>query len=217
MSRLTLQGVALAVNGRMLLGPLDASIDGGKVLSVMGPSGSGKSTLLAFICGVAAPAISQKGRILLDDVDITCTPAEQRGLGILFQDDLLFPHLSVAANLAFGLRRHAHGTRNRAAAIAKALDSFGLVGIGPRDPATLSGGQRARVSLLRTMLSEPRALLLDEPFAHLDAQTRDSVRDLVFGEIRRRRLPALLVTHDETDAIVADGPVIRLAGAVVNT
>ena len=213
MSRLTLEGVTLAVSGRRLLGPLDARIDGGQVVSVMGPSGSGKSSLLAFICGVSPPAISPQGRILLDDVDITCTPTEQRGLGILFQDDLLFPHLSVAANLAFGLRRNAHGARNRAAVIANALDSFGLGGFGPRDPATLSGGQRARVSLLRTMLSEPRALLLDEPFAHLDAETRDNIRDLVFSEIRRRHLPALLVTHDEADVIAADGAVIRIARA----
>lgn len=212
MSIVTLERVTLTIGVRALLGPIDARIEAGQVLSIMGPSGSGKSSLLAFMCGVSSRAISGKGQVFLDDEDITNKPPERRGLGILFQDDLLFPHLSVADNLAFGLGRTKQGAHQRSAVISRALESFGLEGFGPRDPASLSGGQRARVALLRTMLSQPRALLLDEPFAHLDAETRDGVRALVFAEIRQRKLPALLVTHDEHDVAAAAGPVIRLNG-----
>ena len=146
---------------------------------------------------------------MLGDDDITRLPPEARRLGILFQDDLLFPHLSVGGNLAFGLPRK-QSRKERAQLIADALDSFGLAGFASRDPATLSGGQRARVALLRTLLSQPRALLLDEPFAHLDPDTRDTVRMLVVDEVRRRALPTLLVTHDEEDARFAAGPIIKL-------
>lgn len=213
MSSLTLKGVRLSVGGRALLGPIDVRIASGQIASLVGPSGSGKSSLLTYVCGVSNQAIVGEGRIFLDEEDISGKPTERRGLGILFQEDLLFPHLSVAGNLAFGLRRTRQPARTRGSIIEEALDSFGLGGFGPRDPASLSGGQRARVALLRTMLSQPKALLLDEPFAHLDADTRDSVRALLFKEIRERQLPALLVTHDEEDLVAAAGPVLRLLGA----
>ena len=106
--------------------------------------------------------------------------------------------------------RESRSRKERARLIADALDSFGLAGFASRDPATLSGGQRARVALLRTLLSQPRALLLDEPFAHLDPDTRDTVRMLVVDEVRRCALPTLLVTHDEEDARFAAGPIIKL-------
>ncbi|MGH8186874.1 MAG: ATP-binding cassette domain-containing protein, partial [Steroidobacteraceae bacterium] len=122
-----------------------------------------------------------------------------------------FPHLSVAGNLAFGLRRTQRSRKTRARAIAEGLSSFGLAGFEGRDPATLSGGQRTRIALLRTILSQPRALLLDEPFAHLDPDTRSTVRQLVIEEVKHRTLPTLLVTHDEQDVRVADGPIIRLS------
>jgi putative thiamine transport system ATP-binding protein len=207
---LALEQVELSVAGERLLGPLDVSIEPGEIAVIMGPSGAGKSSLLSYVCGVLPKDFSVRGNILLDGDDITRLPPEQRRLGILFQDDLLFPHLSVAGNLAFGLPRAHQSRRGRARVIADALDSFGLAGFADRDPATLSGGQRARVALLRTILSRPRALLLDEPFAHLDPDTRSTVRQLVIEEVKRRALPTLLVTHDEDDAQLADGPIIRL-------
>jgi putative thiamine transport system ATP-binding protein len=211
MSTLILEDVLLAVEGRTVAGPVTTAIEPGTVVSITGPSGSGKSSLLAFLCGVLPRAFTATGQVLLDGEDMTGWPPERRGLGILFQDDLLFPHLSVAGNLAFGLRSSRASYAERQRMIAAALESFALGGFGARDPATLSGGQRARVSLLRTLLSEPRALLLDEPFAHLDPDTRVTIRSLVFGEVRRRHLPTLLVTHDEEDVIAAGGPVLRLA------
>src|SRR6202035_5017427 len=111
---------------------------------------------------------------------------------------LLFPHLSVGGNLGFGSPRRASRAARRQA-IARALESIGLGGFEARDPATLSGGQRARVALLRVLLSEPRALLMDEPFGRLDVVTRAQTREWVFDEVRRRRLPTLLVTHDLED------------------
>ena len=212
MSTLTLKGISLTVGGKTLLGSLDAEILPGQILVVTGRSGTGKSSLLAYLCGVLPGAFAAGGQVLIDGDDLTALPPERRGLGILFQDDLLFPHLSVAGNLAFGLRRTGVPATERDRVIAAALASFDLEDFGPRDPATLSGGQRARVSLLRTLLSEPRALLLDEPFAHLDDETRGSIRTLVFDEVKRRQLPTLLVTHDAEDVAAAQGPVIRLEG-----
>jgi putative thiamine transport system ATP-binding protein len=165
--------------------------------------------LLAYLCGTLAPQFEAQGRVLLGDNDISELPPEKRGLGILFQEPLLFPHLSVRGNLLFGLR--ADGSRLARRRIADTeLDSMGLGGFGERDPATLSGGQKARVALLRVLLAKPRALLLDEPFSALDDANRVKVRQLVFEEIRRRKLPTLLVTHDKNDAADAAGPVVAL-------
>jgi putative thiamine transport system ATP-binding protein len=207
---LRLAGVRIARGGETLVA-LDANVGPGEVLSVMGPSGSGKSTLLSVIVGTVATAFRVEGRILLDGRDITPLPPEARRVGILFQDDLLFPHLSVGGNLAFALPPAFRGRAARRRAIEAALADVGLAGFADRDPATLSGGQKARVALMRMLISEPRALLLDEPFSRLDAALRDQVRRLVFDRARARGLPVLLVTHDEADAAAAGGPVHRLA------
>ncbi|MFG6138228.1 ATP-binding cassette domain-containing protein [Halomonas sp. B23F22_10] len=189
---------------------LDAEIGPGEVLTVMGPSGSGKSTLLAFLAGFLAPEFTAAGRILLDGRDLTPLPAERRGIGLLFQDPLLFPHLSVAGNLRFGL---AGPGADKAARVEQALAHVGLAGFGERDPATLSGGQKARVALMRLLLSAPSAVLLDEPFSKLDTHLRQAMRRLVFEHLREAGLPSLLVTHDREDAEAAGGRVIELSPA----
>jgi putative thiamine transport system ATP-binding protein len=175
----------------------------------MGSSGSGKSSLLAFICGTLDPAFTAEGRVLLDGIDLAPLPPERRRVGILFQDDLLFPHLSVGGNLAFALPAGT-SARERRERVAAALAESGLAGSEGRDPATLSGGQRARVALLRMLLSEPRALLLDEPFGGLDERLRHRFRDLVFRRAEERQLPALLVTHDRADAAAASGKIVTV-------
>jgi putative thiamine transport system ATP-binding protein len=212
---LLLEQVGLWLGQRRLLGPLDLVIAPGESATLMGPSGSGKSSLLAFLCGTLDPAFRSQGRVRLDGEDILALPPERRRLGILFQDDLLFPHLSVASNLAFGLPQ-VLDRQTRRDRVAAALDEAGLAGFDARDPATLSGGQRARVALLRMLLSEPRALLLDEPFGRLDAGLRDRFRRLVFERARARMLPVLLVTHDREDAEAASGRIVTVGEDLAN-
>lgn len=206
---LVLDGFMLSLNGRVLL-RLSLRVKPGEIVAIMAPSGSGKSSLLAAICGTLDPAFEMAGHILLDGRRIDAEPPELRRTGILFQDDLLFPHLSVGGNLGFGLPAAVKGRAARRARIEEALLAGDLEGFADRDPATLSGGQRARVSLLRLLLSEPRAVLLDEPFSKLDAALRSRFRAFVFDELHKRALPAILATHDHADAMAAGGKVIVL-------
>ncbi|MGJ8610259.1 MAG: ATP-binding cassette domain-containing protein [Octadecabacter sp.] len=205
---LNLQKVCI-MRGDIPLIEVDHVIKAGDVLTVMGPSGVGKSTLLAYITGTLAPAFRGMGQVLLDGTDITAKPPHARRIGILFQDDLLFPHMSVGTNLAFGMPKGGSKAVRRAA-IDSALANVDLVGFAARDPATLSGGQKARVALARMLLSEPCALLLDEAFSRLDAELRAQVRDLVFETAKSRSLPVLMVTHDAEDAQAAGGDIIAL-------
>ena len=206
---LVLDHVVLALAGRVLIGPLELSIAPGEVVTLMGPSGSGKSSLLAFLCGTLDPVFRCQGRVRLDDNDITHWAPERRRLGILFQDDLLFPHLSVGSNLAFGLPPGLSKEQRRQR-VETALVEAGLGGFALRDPATLSGGQRARVSLLRMLLSQPHALLLDEPFGRLDSRLRGQFREFVFTRARTNDLPVLMVTHDMADAEAARGKIVTV-------
>jgi len=210
MNGLELAAVRIALHGRPLLGPLDVRVRPGTTVTIMGPSGCGKSTLLAFIAGTLEPAFTAGGAVRIDGDDVLALPPERRHVGILFQDDLLFPHLSVGDNLAFALPRTLAGRAQRRAAVAQALAEADLAGFEGRDPATLSGGQRARVALMRTLLAAPRVLLLDEPFNRLDAALREDFRRFVFDHARERGLPVLLVTHDAADAAAAAGPLIEL-------
>lgn len=203
---LTLDALAVHHHGKVLA-RLDATVAPGEVLTVMGPSGAGKSTLLAAILGTLPRGFTLTGRVRLDGRDLTTLPVQDRRIGILFQDDVLFPHLSVGQNLGFALPP---GTPDRAARIAAALAEAELAGFAARDPATLSGGQRSRVALMRALMAEPRALLLDEPFSRLDLDLRDRIRRLVFDTARSRGLPVVLVTHDPADAEAAGGRVLRL-------
>jgi len=205
---LSLRDVTITKGGAPLLS-VSHDIASGEVLTVMGPSGVGKSTLLAFVTGTLAADFTATGRVLLDGHDITDAAPHQRRVGILFQDDLLFPHLSVGANLAFGLL--AGGTAAaRQDKVEEALREVGMEGFADRDPATLSGGQKARIALMRMLLSEPCALLLDEPFSRLDATLRAQVREMVFDRAKARGLPVLMVTHDADDARAAGGVIIEL-------
>ena len=205
---LVLEAVRILRSGIPLI-EVEATVEPGTVLTVMGESGIGKSTLLSYLAGFLPPGFSGAGRVLVGETDVTRLPAHARRMGLLFQDDLLFPHMSVSENLMFAVPQDvARGARRKRA--EDALADVALEGMGARDPATLSGGQRARVALMRVLLSEPRALLLDEPFSKLDMALREQIRSLVFAKARERRLPALLVTHDERDAEAASGPVITL-------
>lgn len=187
----------LSVAGRVLVRGLDIAVAPGTVHTLMGESGSGKSSLLAAVCGTAAPAVVFDGSIHLDGTAVDGLGTQHRRIGILFQDDLLFAHMTVRENLLFAVPP---GNRaQREARVAQALADLEMPGFADADPATLSGGQRSRVALMRALLAEPLALLLDEPFSRLDAALRGRMRDFVFGQIRARGIPALLVTHDASD------------------
>ncbi len=206
---LDLRGIRIRLDGELLVS-LDAVIAPGETLTVMGPSGIGKSTLLAFVAGFLGRDFSAEGRIVLNGRDVTALPPERRGIGLLFQDALLLPHLSVTGNLLIGLHPDVKGRAARRQAVEAALAEIGLETLADRDPATLSGGQAARVALMRTLLARPEALVLDEPFSRLDSALRVQIRELVFAESRRRGLPVLLVTHDPADAAAAGGRVVEL-------
>jgi putative thiamine transport system ATP-binding protein len=208
MQGLEIADLDLSVGGRTLVRDFHLTVAPGEVTTVMGPSGCGKSSLLSYLCGTLEPAFEASGRVRLDGIAIDALPPERRRIGILFQDDLLFPHLSVGENLAFALPPALRGRRERWARVEAALREADLAGFAARDPATLSGGQRARVALMRTLLAEPRALLLDEPFGKLDRHLRERVRRFVLDHARRAGLPTLLVTHDPADAESAGGAVV---------
>ena len=205
---LELEAVTIRVGARVLVPALTARVAAGEVLAVMGASGSGKSSLLGYLCGTLPPSLEGAGRVRVDGREVQRLPTEERRIGILFQDDLLFPHMSVLENLLFALP--AASPAPRVAAAEAALAHAGLAGYGARRPGTLSGGQRARVSVLRALLAGPRALLLDEPFSRLDTALRERFRAFVFEQLRERAIPAVLVTHDEADVPVG-ARVVRLA------
>jgi len=207
---LHLRDVRITLHARELIPGLNLAVRPGECVTVMGPSGCGKSTLLAYVAGTLDPAFRATGRVVIGESDITDVAPERRRVGIQFQDDLLFPHLSVGENLAFALTDRVRERQARLRHVEAALEEADLAGFAARDPATLSGGQRARVALLRTLLAEPLVLLLDEPFNRLDAQLRHDFRRFVFDHALQRGLPALLVTHDAADAQAAGGPVIEL-------
>lgn len=192
--------------GRLALGQIPIitglyfSVPCGVVHTVMGPSGSGKSSLLAAVCGTLAPIFAFDGTISLAGLRLENLPIQQRRVGILFQDDLLFAHMTVRENLLFAVP--AGPRAHRESQVAQALMDLEMPGFADADPATLSGGQRARVALMRALLAQPRALLLDEPFSKLDTALRARVREFVFSTVHARQIPVLLVTHDEAD--VAD-------------
>ena len=210
MTGLRLDDVRIRLNGVELL-HLSETIEPGDILTVMGPSGSGKSSLLAYVGGFLDANFEASGDVSLGGQKLTGLPAHERHTGILFQDPLLYPHMSVGENLLFAIPAKVTGSQRKETAL-NALAQAGLEGFFDRDPATLSGGQKARVALMRVLVSQPRALLLDEPFSKLDASRRDHIRQFVFDEAKSQNLPTLLVTHDEADAKAAGGKIIDLDG-----
>ena len=197
MTAMRLVDVTVTLHGRVLVGPVNAVVAPGEVLAVTGPSGCGKSSLLQALAGLAAPPLRATGGLRLGEVPLHALPVEARRLGLMFQDDLLFPHMTVLDNLLFAMP--AGRRADRVARAEAALAEAGLADHSAHRPHQLSGGQRQRVALLRTLLAAPRALLLDEPFSRLDAARRAAMRAVVWQTLARHGLPAVLVTHDPAD------------------
>ena len=214
-SSLQIKDLQLYRQGELLLS-LDEQIAGGEILTIMGPSGSGKSSLLNWLTGILPNGFTATGEVWLNDKNVSHLPTHLRHIGVLYQDALLFSHLSVAGNITFAMPQDNKNSaeklnkKQRREKIEQALEQVGLAGMGNRHPDNLSGGQQARVALLRTLLSAPKAILLDEPFSKLDTQLRVDTRQLVFEQIRTHKLPAIMVTHDYSDAEAAKGKVIHL-------
>ena len=210
---LSIRNASMGFGSQQLFAPVSVDVPPGEVMLLAAPSGGGKSTLLAWICGSPPQGLQATGEISLNGRRLNPLATEDRRIGIMFQDALLFPHLTVGDNLAFGLSPggNSHARRDT---VAAALAAIGMAGMEDRDPATLSGGQKARAALMRTLLAEPDALLLDEPFSSLDDQTRDEFIALVLAEINARQLPTMLVSHDPRDAECATLPPLTLSPAL---
>ena len=206
---LILKDISLNFQNTPLFAPLTLEIGGGDICVLSAPSGAGKSTLLRWVAGIPTEGLTAQGCIWLNGQKIDALAPERRRVGLMFQQPLLFPHLSVADNLGFGLPASVKG-ESRKAEIEKALAIAGLEGMGGRDPETLSGGQQARIALLRTLLAKPEALLLDEPFSSLDDNRRTQIVSLVQREAQRLNLPVLLVSHDPRDVDTATNSVVAL-------
>jgi molybdate transport system ATP-binding protein len=210
---------------RLALGALaldmELSIEEGEVVALLGPNGAGKTTLLRAIAGLipfGAGHIRLDGRVLEDIATGKYVPTEQRPIGFMFQDYLLFPHLSVMDNVAFGLRSRGAGRRASAAKAVEWLDRVGLKSYAEAKPAELSGGQRQRVALARALAPDPRLLLLDEPLAALDATTRAEVRRDLKRHLSSFKGVRLVVTHDPLEAVaLADRLIVMEDGRLVQT
>jgi iron(III) transport system ATP-binding protein len=213
---LRLSGIRHSYDGeREVLRGIDVEAGPGEILCLLGPSGDGKTTLLRLVAGLEQ---LQAGRIELNGVVLAEpgheVPPEERQVGFVFQDYALFPHLTVAENVAFGLRRVPRGERGWQ--VAEALASVGLETYAGAYPHMLSGGQQQRVALARALAPRPQALLLDEAFASLDARLRDQVRDDTLHVLQTSGIPALVVTHDAEEAMfMADRIALMREGRVV--
>jgi ABC-type Fe3+/spermidine/putrescine transport system ATPase subunit len=207
---LEIRGLAKSWPGFKL--ELGFGLDRGEVAAMLGPSGSGKSTLLRLITGLEMP---DSGSILVEGSDVTRLPPERRGIGLVFQDYALFPHLSVRRNIEYGPKMRGIGRAERRRLARAAAASFEIEGLLERPPASLSGGERQRVALARALAAEPSILLLDEPFSSLDASLRLRMRVEIAERLKEEGMTALLVTHDAKEAFaVADRILLMRAGSL---
>lgn len=211
---LTLHINRLSTPSHAVAANLSLHVPAGAILTIMGASGSGKSSVLAAIAGTLGcvseglSPLTFDGSVQLNGQDITHTPTHLRGVGLVFQDALLFPQMTVGENLLFAVPKiAANGEKltrlQRQQRVQQALRDANLLGntadFEQRDPSTLSGGERSRVALMRALLAQPQALLLDEPFSKLDAALRSQLRPWVFAYLREKNIPVILVTHDAQD------------------
>ena len=211
-TRLQLKNVSAGYGRELVLHDVSLELEGGQLVALLGPSGCGKTTLLKVVAGLLRPA---KGDVLFDEQVYTDVPAERRAAVAVFQKPLLFPYLNVAANVAFGLRMRKTPTHEVTRRVTEALRLVQLEGFEKRRPSELSGGQEQRVSLARALVTEPRVLLLDEPFTALDASLRAEMRAFVASLQRRLQITTLFVTHDQDEAVkLADEVVLLLDGNV---
>ena len=207
------RGLTVSAETALILPDVDLSLERGTLTALLGPSGAGKTTLLRAIAGLQPIGA---GTIAVGGDRIEQLPAHRRGVGLVFQQPRLLPHLSVVENIAFPLRLHGVSRRERAARARALLDDVGLAGLAERSVRGLSGGEQQRVALARALCAEPRVLLLDEPLSALDPGRRDELRALIARVQRERELTTLLVTHDRNEAAqLGDTLAVMLEGRIV--
>jgi spermidine/putrescine ABC transporter ATP-binding subunit len=198
-----------------ILAALDLHIEDGEFLTLLGPSGCGKTTTLRMIAGFVEPSA---GRIMMDGSDVTRVPANRREIGMVFQNYALFPHLTVAQNIAFGMKQRRATESEQRTRVGELLDLVKLQGTEKRYPAELSGGQRQRVAIARAVAHPPKVLLMDEPLGALDLKLRESMQHELRAIQRKLRITTLYVTHDQTEAMVmSDRIVVMNQGRVEQT
>jgi len=206
-SLLEVRKLNVAFGARRVLTDTTFAVSEGEVVALLGPSGSGKSTLLRIVAGLLAP---DSGDVILDGTVITGTPTHRRNIGLVFQDEQLFPHRSVAQNVEFGLRMQGLPARQRAERVAELLDLIGLAGFGGRRVTDLSGGEAKRIALARTLAPSPRVVLLDEPLTGLDRELHDQLATELARLLRATATTALLVTHDRAEASTISDRLIEM-------
>jgi thiamine transport system ATP-binding protein len=204
---LDVREITVSFGGPPVLAGVSVAVDAGEVVALQGPSGSGKSTLLRVIAGLLPP---DSGSVLLDGRDVTRVPTHRRGIGMVFQDEQLFPHRDVAANIAFGLRMQRVDSATRHARVEELLALVGLEGFGSRHVTDLSGGEAKRVALARSLAPAPRALLLDEPLTGLDRALHDRLAVELARILRRAATTTLIVTHDPDEATAVADRVVTM-------
>ena len=214
---LSLRDLSCILGGRKVVDAVNLNVTAGEIVCLLGHSGRGKTTSLRLAGGLETPS---DGEVLLDGVRVSSPdhvlPPEKRGIGFLFQDYALFPHLTLAENIKFGLRGMAHDSAKKR--IDDMLDAVGLTGYEARYPNMLSGGEQQRAALARALAPNPRLVLMDEPFSNLDPQLRDNMRDLTVRVLAENGAAALIVTHDAADALrMADRIAVQRAGRIVQT
>lgn len=209
---LELRDVHKSFGGAAIVKGVSAAIHAGEFVSLLGPSGCGKSTTLRMIAGFELP---DRGQILIGGKDVTDTPAHKRNLGMMFQSYGLFPHMTVADNVAYGLKRRGVPKAERLERTIAALNLVRLGSMGDRYPRQMSGGQQQRVALARALVIEPSLLLLDEPLSNLDAKLRVEMRQEIRELQRKTNVTAVFVTHDQEEALsVSDRIIVMSAGNV---
>ncbi len=209
------RGLTKVFGSETAVDDVSLSVAPGEFVALLGPSGCGKTTTLRMLAGLETPT---EGRVLLDGGDVTARPANRRDVGLVFQDLVLFPHMSVGENVAYGLARAGVDRDERDSRVSDMLDLVGLGGFGERDPTSLSGGQRQRVALARSLVTEPRVLLLDEPLSSLDRSLREELQTELTRIQREVGTTFLYVTHDQESAMtMADRVAVMNEGRLVET